>query len=94
MSDHSGVIDIARNGVDEVIRLNRVVADLRALLREVRDCVCEELNYAEVIGARKEHIDYHRDLLARIDAALEVPPATPADPQSPQPPGCSTSSNS
>lgn len=33
-------------------------------------------------------------LLARIDAALGVPPATPADPQSPPPPGCSTGANS
>lgn len=71
MIDYSGVIDIARNGVDEVIRLNRVVADLRALLQEARDCVLAELNHAQVSKARQPEIDYHRDLLARIDKALE-----------------------
>lgn len=50
MTDHSGVITIARNGVDEVIRLNRVVAELGNLLQETRDCVLGELNHAEVSG--------------------------------------------
>lgn len=70
MTDHSGVITIARNGVDEVIRLNRVVAELGNLLQETRDCVLGELNHAQVSRARQPEIDYHRDLLERIDAAL------------------------
>lgn len=35
MTDHTGVIDIARNGVDAVIRLEREVAELRARVAEL-----------------------------------------------------------
>ena len=50
--DYSGVIDIARNGVDEVIRLKRENAVLRCEIARLTDAMHAIVNHCEGTARR------------------------------------------
>jgi hypothetical protein len=53
MTDHSGVIDIARNGVDEVIRLGKRVAELEAENAYLRAANCDGAELAQKLQVER-----------------------------------------
>lgn len=63
---------IDRGQAEEIAaRADAELAKLRALLAEARDCVAESLDAAGCApNPREPRIQYHRDLLGKIDAAM------------------------
>ena len=60
---YSGVVDIARNGVDEVIRLRALNAELREALREMLKLWQDDPAYGH------EAADKAWELLAKVEAS-------------------------
>ncbi len=60
---YSGVVDIARNGVDEVIRLRALNAELVEALQGMIDC-CPETR-----GTHNPHLAMARAALAKVEAS-------------------------
>ncbi len=79
MTDYTGVVDIARNGVDETIRISRQVGDLAMIVARLArslKCACPGNKLAA------DALDYLKRNNFQCTVMRE---ATPADPQSHQP---------
>lgn len=60
---YAGVVDVARNGIDEVIRLRALNAELVEALQGMIDC-CPETR-----GTHNPHLAVARAALAKVEAS-------------------------
>ena len=82
LSDHgqySGVVDIARNGIDEVIRLQTQAKQDEALIRQLVDALEQSQPYVESCANGKrvqgwgEQLDRAQDAINAARSRLEQP---------------------